>query len=227
MRIHCPSCQTPTPADDVNLDTGLAKCRACHAVFRFGEDVPSVRERPVVMQPRSVEVLREGGALVFTHRWFTLAALFLTVFTLFWDGFLVFWYAIALQPGTPLMMKVFPLIHVAAGLGITYYTLCCYVNRTTLTLDRGHLSVRHGPLPWPGNVDMGTSEIRQLYCEEKINRGKNGVTFTYTLHALLRNGTRKKLLSGIDSPEVPLFMEQQLEQWMKLRDEPVRGELAR
>ncbi|HEX2094262.1 MAG TPA: hypothetical protein VHG28_17795 [Longimicrobiaceae bacterium] len=232
MHLHCRSCGTQIQADDVNLDTGLAKCRSCHAVFRFdtepelaGGGISNSRAR--VEMPRSVARDILGGQLTFRHRWFSWKIVFLTFFCLFWDGFLVVWYGLAFAGDAPLLFKLFPLIHVAVGVGLTYYTIAGYVNSTTVTLDRGHLTVRHGPLPWPGGLDLDTSQFRQLYCEEKVTRGRNGPHYSYNLMVVMRDGGRKKLVSGLDTPDVSLFLEQEMEEWLKIRDEPVQGELRR
>ena len=231
MHLTCKSCQTPIPADDVNLDTGLAKCRACNAVFRFDDDpmlaVGGPRPREKMKAPQSVTQESLGGQLVFRHRWFSWKIVFMTFFCVVWDGFLVFWYAMAFAGDAPLLFKLFPILHLAVGVGITYYTIAGYVNTTTVTLDRGRLTVRSGPLPWPGNLDIDTGRFRQLYCEEKVSRGRNGVSYTYDLKAVMADGGRLKIVSGLDSPDVPLYLEQQMEEWLRIRDEPVRGELRR
>lgn len=231
MKINCPECRVPVAAEDVNLETGLAKCRTCNNVFRFA-DAPelapqqAVRARPPVEKPRSVVAFERDGVLTLEYRWFTLKYIFLTFFCLVWNGFLVFWYAIALRTGSA-MMLLFPLIHVAAGLFITYVTIVGYVNTTTVEIDRSRIRVRHHPLPWGRRVELGAADVAQLFCQEKISRGRNGVTYTYDLVAVMRGGTRKKVISGLDYAELPLYLEQHAEAWLKIRDEPVQGELAR
>ena len=42
------------------------------------------------------------------------------------------WYGIAFAADTPLIAKLFPLLHVAMGIGLTYFTLAGLVNRTTV-----------------------------------------------------------------------------------------------
>jgi len=230
MKILCPSCRVPVAAEDVALDTGLAKCRTCNNVFRFDDApelaAPAVRPRPNVGKPRRVVIAETGGGLTVQYRWFTPIYIFMALFCVFWDGFLVFWYAFALTSGSPVMI-LFPILHVLAGIGITYATLAGFVNTTTLRIDPYRLRVWHHPLPWGRAIELGIGEVKQLFCEEKITRGKNGPSYTYTLTALLNDGTRRKLVGGIDSAEIPLFLEQHAEEWMGIRDEPVTGELPR
>lgn len=230
MKIVCPNCRVPVAADDMNLSTGLAKCRTCNNVFRF-DTAPELaaapaRARPLAGKPEKVAISESNGELTIAYRWFSPKFIFLTLFCLFWDGFLVFWYGMALASGN-LIMTVFPVLHVAVGIGLTYWVVCGYLNTTTLTLDGSRMRVRHSPLPWPGSRDYAIAEVRQLYCEEKVSRGRNGVSYTYNLGALLHDGRRKTVISGADSPDLPLFLEQHAEAWMRITDAPVAGELAR
>ncbi len=230
MKIPCPECRVPVAADDVNLSTGLAKCRTCNNVFRFDNHpelaAAPARRRPLAAKPPSVAVSDFAGELTIRYRWFSPKYIFLTFFCIIWNGFLLFWYGMALAAGN-LLMLAFPLLHVAAGVWLTYMTIAGYLNTTTVTIDGSRLSVKHGPVPWPGNLTLSTLEVQQLFCEEKISRGKNGPSYSYNLVALLLNGGRKKIVSGLDTPEVPVWLEQHAEQWMNIQDEAVVGEFAR
>ncbi|HET7228897.1 MAG TPA: hypothetical protein VFJ16_02715 [Longimicrobium sp.] len=230
MKIVCPSCRVPVAADDVNLSTGLAKCRTCNNVFRFDTEpelaAAPARKRPLSGKPDRVVMSEGNGELTIAYRWFSPKFIFLTFFCIFWDGILLVWYATALASGAWLM-ALFPVLHVAVGIGLTYWVLCGYVNTTTIRLDGSRMSVRHHPLPWPGNRDYAFAQVAQLYCEEKVSRGRNGVSCTYNLGALLHDGKRKTVISGADSPDLPLFLEQHAEAWMRITDVPVAGEFAR
>ena len=230
MKILCPSCRVPVAAEDVALDTGLAKCRTCNNVFRFdnlaGLAAPAVRPRQNVGRPHSVVSFEEDGGLTVRYRWFSPKYIFLLIFCLFWDGFLVVWYAMAWGSGNTIML-VFPLLHVAAGIFITYWTIAGFVNTTTLRIDPYRLRVTHHPLPWGRPVQLEVGDVHQLFCDEKVTRGKNGPSYTYNLNALMRDGSRRKVVSGLDSPDLPVFLEQHAEEWMRIQDEPVAGELPR
>jgi hypothetical protein len=230
MKVLCPSCRVPVAAEDVALDTGLAKCRTCNNVFRFDDHpelaTPGARPRQNVGRPKSVATWEDNGGLTVQYRWFSPKYVAMALFCLVWDGFLVFWYLMAWGSGNWLMM-LFPLLHLAAGIFITYATIAGFVNTTTLRIDPWRLRVAHHPLPWGRPVDLEVVDVEQLFCDEKITRGKNGPTYTYNLNALLSDGSRRKVISGLDSPELPLFLEQHSEAWLGIRDEQVAGELPR
>ena len=230
MKLTCDDCGATVPPDNINIARAMAKCDRCGSVFGFADQVPNRgadRERARVPMPKGVEVIDLGGDLTILRRWFSPKFLFLIVFCLIWNGFLVVWYSIALAADeAPWMMLVFPVLHVAAGVGLSYYTLCGFVNRTVIRVGQGRLRIRHTPLPWPGNREVDTSRLEQLFCTEEVRRSKNGTSITYKLRANTRAGESLELLN-VDEREQALFLEQRLEAALGIRDRPVKGEVER
>lgn len=231
MKIVCPNCRVPVAAEDIDLSSGLAKCRTCNNVFRFADQAPELAApdaapRPAVDKPASVVIGETPGEFALDYRWFSLKYVFMAFFCLFWDGFLVVWYAIGIGSGN-LVMLLFPLLHVAAGILITYATVAGFVNTTSVRISRSRIRVWHHPLPFGRTIDLETGAVKQLFCQERINRGRNGISYSYDLIAILGDGTRKRLVANADSPQLPVFLEQHAEAWLGIRDEHVAGELAR
>lgn len=138
------------------------------------------------------------------------------------------WFAIAFSSDEiPWMMVLFPLIHVAAGIGITYFTVATIFNTTTILADYQTLSVSHKPIPWPGQKTFQRGDIDQLYSVEKMHRNKNGVNYTYEVRVLQKDRTQRALLTGLQNTEQALYVEQELERYFRIRDRPVPGELPR
>ena len=233
MQLNCHACGKPIPAEDVNIKMAIAKCGACDAVFSFAGDLgaderqAAIAERPVVPQPRQFTVENWGSDLVISRRWFSPAVFFLVFFCAFWDGFLIFWYSMAFtQKDIPWLMIVFPVLHVAVGVGLTYFVLCSFVNRTKIKVGMGQLTVRHGPLPWPGNHTLNSVDVEQLYCRSKFHRSKHGGRYTYEVHALLHDGKKQKLVSGLDDSDHAIFIEQSLEDHLRIEDRRVPDEMG-
>jgi hypothetical protein len=236
MQLFCQSCGRQIPAEDINIDRAIAKCGGCHAVFGFADRIAGKvllpgyagqREREPVPMPKGLSVDDWGPELTIIRRWFTWAAIFMVIFCVVWDGFLVAWYVVGMAAGAPLIMLLFPILHVAAGVFITYLTISLFVNRTVIRVAGGELTIRHGPLPWFGNHTLFGGDLEQLYCEEKMHRGKNSTSTTYSVGAILRGGEKKELLSGLETPDQALYIEQQLERKLGIEDRPVSGELSR
>ncbi len=232
MQLICKQCHATIPAGDVNLDRAIAKCARCDAVFSFAHQLAPTpptapaRNREVPM-PRRISVLDLGDRLTITRRWRSLAVLPLLLFCAVWDGFLIVWYSIASNTNGPAMMFLFPLIHVAVGIAMTYFALALLLNTTTIQVTPDSLVIRHGPLPWPGARSLDPAALTQLYCRQKTRHGENGrVHHTYSLVADTLDGKTVKLLTGLDQPEQAIFLEHRLEHWLGIEDNPVPGEFV-
>jgi hypothetical protein len=263
MHIRCPACQQTVPLADIDLGTRLAKCVPCGQVFSFADQVAMpgraiaatsafattpAGERPRVPQPTKLNVTDEGHTLRITFRWFHPAMLFLVFFCIAWDSFLFVWYSMALGglfgndgPGLPGLFKwlfvIFPLGHVAVGVGLTYTCLAMLFNRTVITVDRDWMTVRHGPFFWPGQFTVATEEVDQFYCREQLGAGKTAPTqyhpdmrrsgaVTASLMLVTKDGRERPVWRYEQDRNVVLFLEQRLEEHLGIEDRRVGGEMA-
>jgi hypothetical protein len=207
--------------------------------------------RPFIALPRRVRVvvderevanaedyrraaLAHRGDLVIETRWFEARRhLPMLAFCLFWDGFLVAWYArifgfdAPARAGTALtvLFAVFPMMHVAIGVWLTYRTLAGLLNRTRVGLRDGALFVRHGPIPWRGNLTLPPGTIRQLFCEERRATERRDMPLSYALSAVMEGGVRVPLVLDLERAEQGLFLEQALEERLGIVDAEVEGEV--
>lgn len=254
MQVYCPQCGEQVPADDISLDRLLAKCVRCHAVFNLPDELTdharrfhAAPQRPQRLAdlplPDRMEIDESQPGLKIRYRWFTPAIFLLAGFCLIWDGFLFVWYYLISQGITftatggrgpdlslAICLGIFPLIHVALGLVLTYYVICACFNRTTVTAERGLLKIRHHPLPWPGSITIPTTHLKQLYCREYIRTSHRHGYHNYAryeLRAILRDQRQKVLFRNFTDPEPILFLETAIEQHFGIRDEPVAGEHER
>ncbi len=228
MEITCPQCGKPVPVADVDLKDKIAKCVPCDSIFGCRDQLRAVasKSRQALALPQKLQLEEEPSGLTIRRKWFGAKFIALTVFVVFWDGFMVVWFGIAISQGEA-AMALFGSIHGAIGVALTYYTLAGYLNTTVISVSASTLRVRHGPLPVPGNKEGPSSEIDQLYVKEKRHRGKHGSTFTYELRIVSRAGNDVKLLGGLTDSNHALYIEQAVEKYLKIADRPVRGELDR
>ncbi len=178
-------------------------------------------------RPENVTVTQEVDGLRLEYRWFSAKYIFLILFCIAWDGFLIFWYSVALtNPSPGNIMIWFPIAHVGVGIGLTYSTLAGIVNSTTVRVSNNQLAIRHGPLPWFGGRAIAASEIGQIYREEITSSGRNGSTTRYRLSAVLRDESKRTLLT-CDSADTALFVEQEAERYLGIADRRVAGEMRK
>jgi hypothetical protein len=231
--LRCKNCGAPIREENLFLDMAMAKCDHCGAVFGL-KGAPSqasqaqyqTTERPQVSMPRNIEVADTGSALQIVYRWFSWKYIPLILFAAFWNGFMLIWHSNALISGN-WQMSLFGLLHTAVGIGLVYYILAGILNRTTIWVEAGTIHIRNHPIPWPGNKYLDAIDIAQLYCREKIHRGRRGTNYSYEMHAVMHDGRTEKLLSRFDRPEQTLYIEQEMEKYLGIRDQPVQGELQR
>lgn len=227
IELKCRNCGSALSPADISPQLSAARCPHCHSLFAIAIPAsPAAAQplpRPEAALPARFSIHREGPDLVISRRWFSHVVWPLIFFAILWNGFLVVWHGIALASGM-WFMSVFGLIHTAVGIGLIYFIIATFCNQTVIRAGSGRLRIQHGPVPWRGNQDLASSELHQLFCREKITRGKNGTSTTYQLEAVLRGNTRKTLLKNLPEPEHAIYLEQQLERFLGLTDQRVHGE---
>jgi len=121
-----------------------------------------------------------------------------------------------------------PLLLLLFGLG--YLPLVQFLNSTVIEANRNNLWFFHEPLFWPGRKVFKSDDISQIYCKEDQKRkAGNGVDRkpTYTVNAILKNGSDLVLVAWLESPEQARFIEDSIEEQLGIRNRPVEGELSR
>lgn len=234
MRLQCSGCAAAIESKDIDLARSLAKCSFCNAIMDLGRregPAPGGRfpdvERPEVRLPERFRTGKDADGSFIAWRWFRAHHLVLLVFALGWNGFLIFFFSMAAKGNAPPAFFLFPLIHVAVGVGIGYAALTGFVNSTTVRVGKGVLRIRHGPLPWFGNRELRGAEVDQLYCASKTTRNEGSSTTTYELRAVMKTGKMLTLLRGLTEVEQALFVEQRVERGLGIKDQPEAGEVPR
>lgn len=244
--MECKNCHWEIPAENINIQLAVAKCGNCHTVFSFYDDIvaPGRRNpedgrpdgRPVdapgeearkafprtgrftaVSLPRGMSLEDTGIELRVLRRWFSPQIVVLTFFTVIWDAFLLFWFIIALSGGL-YGMAAAGSIHLLVGVGLTYYVIAGYLNSTIVAVNENYIVIHHAPLPWRGAKTIQAEDIDQVYCREGLN---------YSVHALLKDGQDIRLVHGLRNEVQALYIEQEAEKYLGIKDRPVPDELPR
>lgn len=216
----CPSCGAAIPDDS-------QRCEFCHRPVATG-----FQPRPLIPRPEKFQLIDDGVELRIRWRWFNPSVFFLLPFAIAWNAFLVGWYSLAAQMdqelpwGIKLLFLVFPIGHVAVGLALLYGSLILLFNRSEVRIGHQELTVAHGPLPWPG-VTLITDEIEQVYCTPATTQATHKTTPGYNLQVTLKDGSTRKLLGPLTDQNEALYLEQTIEERLRIRDRSVPGELPR
>ncbi len=227
MEIRCKNCGSVVPASNIDLKGQIAKCDRCNSVFNCRDLLSGVSgNRAEIRLPDRIRVRRDISGLNIERSWFSSRIIFLTFFTVFWDGFMIFWYGESFRTGN-YTMGLFGSLHALIGLFLTYSVMTGFINKTRITVIPQLLTIRHGPIPAPGNITINPAEIKQVYSMERVSHGKHGPNYSYEMRAATRSGKDIKLLKGLENKEQVLYIEQEIERYLRIKDEPVAGEIPR
>jgi len=203
--------------------THLAKCSECNAVFGFYSEVDEPQpRRSFDNPPRGISVKPSADGLLIERRWLGPALTNLVLFFVFWNGFIAVWVSMGLKQGY-YDMATFAIFPALIGVGGAYALLCHIVNKTRITISARELRIKHGPLPWLGNKTLPSHAIDQVFVQRKVFRSKQGRKTRFFLRYLDTQGKEGKLLSGLEEPAPALFLEQEIEDTLGIRDRKVPG----
>ena len=204
--MQCPECDVELPPSAIRPARNLAHCPLCDGMVelaRVDGDLVAVGLRPAP-PPSELRILRDeepraegesyrdavqesSGHFEAVMRWFSPGIIFLTFFVIFWDGFLVFWYSIGIATGAPMMMFIFPIVHIAVGVGLTWWVLAGWFNRTRILIEDGVLRIKHGPVPVFGRrpCELRLAEVDMFVVKEakKKVRAKGSSAIQYEIEA--------------------------------------------
>lgn len=236
----CTNCGAALSDDDLDPARRTVKCRYCGATTRLpAEPAPGapsrlesssapIAGRPKTPRPETIAAFQDGDGIRLSYRWFSPELFFLLFFCIAWDAFLVFWYSMGLGAAgmfgpVALLFLLFPICHVAVGIGLTYYVIAGFLNHTWIEAGRHWLTVRHGPIPWKGSKSLAVDEVDQLWCS--FDEGKRGAG-TYAVSVLMKDGRKERLVAMLKTQDEARFIERTLEDFLGLAHHPVAGELA-
>lgn len=216
--MQCPSCGALVATDE-------RVCGHCGRDFR-------TPPRPLAPKPAKYRVVDDGFRLEISWSWFTPLVFGLLVFAIAWNSFLVGWYSMA--SGMPedfgamrWIFLIFPIGHVAVGLGLIYTVLTMFLNSTTISIDGGQLTVRHGPIYFPGGLTLDVADIDQFYVVQVSQPTKgDGTTLQATLRVRTRDNHSHDLICGLHDASEGVYLEQTLEKFLRITDVRVAGEVS-
>ncbi len=174
--------------------------------------------------PENLKFDDHGTHIEISRKWFGMEILFMTVFAIIWDGFIINWYGIALGSGN-LFTILFPIGHVLVGVGITYYVIAGWLNTTCIMVSLIEVVVRHGPVPWKGNTKISSGDIRQLYVKKTTSWYTRTHRESFEVRVISKSGQNLKLVSGLKLQEQAIFIEQKIENYLNIKPEAVPGEV--
>jgi len=186
--------------------------------------------------PKRFKEERTPERLAVSWRWFKKRMWFELAWVVFFDSLAAIVLLIIGVPPEPGGILV-PVLVVAFVVAVTYNVLAGLVNRTRIVATRDRLRVKHGPLPWIGNVSVPREDIAQLFTFERVkqrligpalgsaNATKPGryrvVGRTYELHLQRPWGDPVKLAVKLRDSHEASYLESTFEGFFGIADRPL------
>jgi hypothetical protein len=219
--LHCIHCQAVIDPATVDMERELATCGRCGRLMDLrnlrAAAAPVARpsgprNRPTLELPMGMSV-ETGAGVVIRRRWLRRKHWFLLVLFGPPAAYVAYLWATV---GASVWLVIGTLFVVSWN----YNLVVMFVNSTVLSVDANRVLVRHGPLPslFGRSTTIERSDITQLYS------AKYGAL--YAVEAKLKSGKTQRLVAPLVAPEQALFIEQQVERALGLKDVAVAGELG-
>lgn len=229
MIIKCPECNKKISNTSINLNLGLAQCDDCDVSFSLKTNT-SLKEN-IKDGEHDLVVSDYGNTLSIIYNWRKemnpLLLGFITFFAVFWN--VVTWTVFlgAMNSADDNPAKYFPVLHASLGIGIIYFLIAIYLNKTVIEIDQGKLKIKIKPVLWLGNNELDTASIEQVYVERKVSYSKNGhPTYRFHVKAVV-SGAHINLVKSITKYENARKIEELIEGRLGIRDKQVSAEFIK
>ena len=224
--LTCPNCNLFVAAKDINISKTIAKCENCNHVFSFEDDFDFREGRPEMLIPEGMEVLNLRSELDIEVKWTKSIQPMMVVFTLVWNLFLLPFVIGGIMAGQAQIL-LFAGAHIAVGLGLLYNIFAQLFNRTNISVTDKRIEINTRPFPTPGKskIELDADDLDQLYVTKYVSSTTNGVpSYAYALYAIDKNGTKFILIKGLNK-ESQLYIEQEIERYLQIKDRPIQGSI--
>ena len=229
IHLNCKNCGNTLQAADINIDKAIAKCPQCDCVFSFEDELDAPVQRLTnIEMPDGIEVLKLRSALDIFIKWRTSKYTFLKLFTIIWDMVVIPFVVIAIVTGNWIMLAIIS-VHLAVAVGLTYLMIARMLNTTEINVNQYRLQMEHKPIPMPfyGWNSISVEDVDQVFCQRYVGSTTNNVpNYAFKVMVKLKNGNTKRLLQGLTEAQQALYVEQEIEEFLKIKDRRIAGDFV-
>lgn len=178
-----------------------------------------------VNHPHTIQLNQAHNHITIIRRWLDWKTFYFTVFTITWNSLIFSNFVPIIFTASTISLFMIPFLLV--GVFLIYYTIAKWINRTYIFANRKKIIVRYQPMPcpWLGNKQLRMTNLKRLYSKKKVQYHARGTNISYEVRANTHTGVDKKLVV-VSNREEALFIEQILENYFNIEDEPQEGEIG-
>ena len=219
--IHCPKCDTATPADNLNIQDKIGKCSSCDSVFSFENTLVSLAPldaTPDLKRPQGIDFIELNDEIEFSLTppysvWHSISGF---VFPLVVAGLI----GIYFDKG-----YISLLYYAGAFSAISLYSIYRLIRtkyeKIYVTIDKNDLHIIRRPDNANSDKKFSIVEIEQVYIKLDPNGG-------WALHMVLNkvDGQKHvKLIERFTDYSKAKYLEQEIERYLGIENRKVIGEV--
>lgn len=185
-----------------------------------------VKDKTEIRLPKGFELNYFDEYMQITRVWHGLQTYALLLFALIFNGL---WigngFVEILFSERDLLTKLSSLIFPLIGLGVLYFTIATWLNKTQIYVSKNSIEVKHKPVPWFGNKRIKADNIEQFFVEEKLKGSSNGNRrYSYSVLGLTSENVQVKLISGLEFQDQARYIEKTIEDYLGIENVKIEGE---
>lgn len=219
--IHCPQCDHPTPASNLDLEKLLAKCDSCNAVFSFKDDIDQINAKDlpskVVEMPDGIAEMDYGYGkelwckLKPTSNYYVLAFL-AAFFAVFCFGFL-YWTRLSGKGPILFFDITFSTFGIMGFYGMIDSLLKGSRN-TKIRIDDYRLTIDHPGLKKDTMINL--EDVEKVFLEEYKTSDIDGhQRYVYNIKYSTVGGDEQKLLKNLALKSQAKYIEQEINKYIQ------------
>ena len=188
MRISCPECDSAIPSENINIKTGLAKC-ACGEVFRIKVGAADTDAGEIAPQkPAGTRIEIEETPSNEMHVWiparFKAQVIPLVIFSLFWNGMVIFFLVMAFGGGVkgdgPPLLFMLPFVLV--GVLMIFFTCWMIFGKSSVHINSLGVAVVKELFGLRKRTVMPLDVVGDIRVEDTSTRVNNVPQRAVTIH---------------------------------------------
>ncbi len=235
--LECKHCHAPLPEEALANNDDIVVCDYCDTVHNMNPTPISYpekqkREKTKRKSPDKFVINQLADGLEIQYPWLGKQHKGLLFFAIVWNAFIGFFtfmmfFGMASEGDFEPMVLCFMIPFYIVGIGMAYYVLAGFLNRTTVTIRGDGVATRHSPIPMFGtsNIHADRRAIEQVYCRRRTAYESNDVpVHVFDIHYVKKGGDDTCLIKGLDTISKAVFIEQQIERLYVIDDIAVEGE---
>lgn len=232
QKIDCPSCATTIPADNLNIQTNIAKCNSCNGIFSFSDSVEKLSSQnnitQEILRPEGVELIHFQDELDISvaQPWTNLEAISVSLFPM-----LVLMLSLVILITFTELIPSFKQFGKVAVITLWITSFISYIayffirkkHKIYIHVNDRDLYIEWRPKKFLKDKKYAVQDIDQVYIKSITSPSGKGVAIFMIVDD--PNGQKHvELIKSVNSRTQAKYIEQEIEKYLGIKDRRVPDE---